>query len=209
MANFKPLRKTKSALSTTQIVDGQFLFATDTRELFVDVGNTRLQCVFPVPEIEPLTIRLGNRLWEYDGINPVDIDLDATIWVNVDHYNGIASVSGAGWYRPNTACIISCTVQSGYQFDGWYMNGSKVSGDTTYAFPVGSENMSLIAQANAISTPPSGGGGSDEPTDPPTGEPPTDEPPTGSPSPVPDPSTPIEPPTDEPTDPPTEVPTGE
>jgi hypothetical protein len=48
MEEFKPLRKTKSQLSDTPIVDGQFLFATDTRELFVDVDNIRLQCISPV-----------------------------------------------------------------------------------------------------------------------------------------------------------------
>jgi hypothetical protein len=50
MSLFKPLRKTKSQLSGTPITDGQFIFTTDTRELFIDIDSVRLQCTFPVSD---------------------------------------------------------------------------------------------------------------------------------------------------------------
>jgi uncharacterized repeat protein (TIGR02543 family) len=200
MPNFTTFRRKKSELSATPIVDGQFIFTTDSRELFVDVDNIRLQCVFPVPpvpEIEPLTIRLGDREYYYDGSQPVDMDLNATIEIILSDNIGITSVSGGGWYREGDTCEISCTVQSGYQFDGWYdENFEWISGLKTFSFTVNT-SRTLTARAHFI---PPDDGPTNEPTPSPTPE--GTSAPTSTPTATPTPSP-------EPTEAPTEAPTEE
>lgn len=49
---------------------------------------------------------------------------------------GIASTSGGGTYSSGSYCTVSCSLQSGYQFDGWYNGSTKVSSNQTYSFYV-------------------------------------------------------------------------
>ena len=45
MATFKPIKKAKAGVLTTPIQEGQFLCATDTGEMWLDVSNSeRIQC---------------------------------------------------------------------------------------------------------------------------------------------------------------------
>ncbi|MDR1098005.1 MAG: hypothetical protein LBL57_07735 [Tannerella sp.] len=187
-------------------MDGQFIFTTDTRELFADVGNTRLQCVFPLPAQQSLTLLKGDEAYYYDGSQPVEIDLDATIRIILSKLDGIGSVSGEGWYRPGETCTISCTLQANSHFDGWYDEQfNLISGLRTYSFPA-EKAMTLIARAT-LSPPPPEDGTTSEPTEPPTGTP-ENTAPTLSPEPTPE-QGPTEEPTEAPTEDPTEEPTEE
>jgi uncharacterized repeat protein (TIGR02543 family) len=46
------------------------------------------------------------------------------------------SVSGAGSYASGAQCTLVASAALGYTFDGWYLNGSKVSSNASYSFTV-------------------------------------------------------------------------
>lgn len=62
---------------------------------------------------------------------------------------GIASTSGSGQYSAGYNLVISCTVMSGYNFDGWYVNGVKVGSNLTYNFIV-AQDITVTAMAVSI-----------------------------------------------------------
>jgi uncharacterized repeat protein (TIGR02543 family) len=49
---------------------------------------------------------------------------------------GISATTGAGTYNSGATATVGCTVQSGYTFDGWYENSTKVSSSKSYNFTV-------------------------------------------------------------------------
>jgi hypothetical protein len=95
---------------------------------------------------------------------------------NINAYGseGISSVSGGGTYGLFAACTLSCILEEGYSFDGWYDANAnvKVSESQTYRFTV-TESKVLTARAIPDTT--------EEPTttqEPTTQEPTTTEEPT-------------------------------
>jgi len=61
-----------------------------------------------------------------------------------------ANISGAGAYEYNSDATISLNVNNGYNFLGWYKNGSFYSLDTTLQFNNIAENINLEAQFSII-----------------------------------------------------------
>lgn len=65
------------------------------------------------------------------------------------------TVSGGGIFKQGTNCTLTANSNSGYTFDGWYENGSKVSSSSTYTFTVSSNRtltakFSVLIQTNTI-----------------------------------------------------------
>lgn len=49
------------------------------------------------------------------------------------------TVIGTGKYKANEECIAVATPDSGFEFDGWYINGKRVSSKPSYTFSVKSD----------------------------------------------------------------------
>ena len=62
---------------------------------------------------------------------------------------GISSTSGDGTYHDGDKVLINAVVQAGYNFDGWYLDNSKVTGDTSYSFTMTPGNKTFTAKATA------------------------------------------------------------
>jgi uncharacterized repeat protein (TIGR02543 family) len=79
---------------------------------------------------------------------------------------GIASTTGAGTYNSGTTITVSCTVQTGYTFDGWYEGATKVSGIQSYSFTViAARTLQARATQNTYTiTATAGNGGSISPS---------------------------------------------
>lgn len=55
--------------------------------------------------------------------------------VEVSCSNG-GTVNGRGMYSLNEECTVNAVVDPGYEFDGWYINGKRVSSSSSYTFTV-------------------------------------------------------------------------
>lgn len=64
------------------------------------------------------------------------------------------SVNGAGSYAAGAQCTLVASAALGYTFDGWYLNGSKVSSNASYSFTV---NGNASYEARFTSGQPQGG----------------------------------------------------
>lgn len=64
---------------------------------------------------------------------------------------GGGTVSGAGDYKDGDNVTIVATPDDGYQFDGWYSNGSKISSTQKYSFTA-TENTSISAVFSVVTT---------------------------------------------------------
>lgn len=64
---------------------------------------------------------------------------------------GGGTVSGAGTYKDGENVTIVATPDDGYQFDGWYSNGSKISNTQKYSFTA-TENTSISAVFSIVPT---------------------------------------------------------
>lgn len=64
------------------------------------------------------------------------------------------SVNGAGSYAAGAQCTLVASAALGYTFDGWYLNGSKVSSNASYSFTV---NGNATYEARFTSDQPQGG----------------------------------------------------
>lgn len=62
---------------------------------------------------------------------------------------GISSTSGDGTYHDGDKVLINAVVQAGYNFDGWYLDNSKVTDDTSYSFTMTPGNKTFTAKATA------------------------------------------------------------
>lgn len=66
---------------------------------------------------------------------------------------GGGTVSGAGNYKDGENVTITATADEGYEFDGWYSGGEKISSAPSYSFSA-VENFSVSAVFNPVSTEP-------------------------------------------------------
>ena len=66
---------------------------------------------------------------------------------------GGGTVKGSGTYKDGDNVTIVATPDSGYEFDGWYSNGIKISSTTRYSFTA-TENVSISAVFNPVVTTP-------------------------------------------------------
>lgn len=66
-----------------------------------------------------------------------------TISVSANPTNG-GSVSGGGTYQQGQSCTVYATANSGYTFTNWTENGTQVSTNANYSFPV-TGNRTLVA----------------------------------------------------------------
>lgn len=64
---------------------------------------------------------------------------------------GGGTVSGAGTYKEGENVTIVATPDDGYQFDGWYSDGSKISNTQKFSFTA-TENTSISAVFSAVTT---------------------------------------------------------
>jgi Tfp pilus assembly protein PilE len=64
---------------------------------------------------------------------------------------GGGTVNGAGTYTDGSNVTITATPDDGYEFDGWYSNGAKISSTQSYSFTA-SEDISITAMFNAVTT---------------------------------------------------------
>lgn len=60
-------------------------------------------------------------------------------------------VDGSGSYRDGDNVTITATPDDGYEFDGWYSNGTKISSTMRYSFTA-SEDISISAVFSPVST---------------------------------------------------------
>lgn len=60
-------------------------------------------------------------------------------------------VDGSGSYRDGDNVTITATPDDGYEFDGWYSNGRKISSTMRYSFTA-SEDISISAVFSPVST---------------------------------------------------------
>lgn len=81
--------------------------------------------------------------WAIDDISITELNPQYTITVNANN-DVWGSVSGGGTYNAGTACTITATPASGYQFLSWKKNGMVVSTNAAYTFTV-SENATYTA----------------------------------------------------------------
>lgn len=73
-----------------------------------------------------------------------------TWYINVSSSGG-GSVSGGGEFKNGDKVTLVATADSGYEFDGWYSNGIKVSNKEKYTFTA-NENISYSAVFNPVET---------------------------------------------------------
>ena len=64
---------------------------------------------------------------------------------------GGGTVSGSGSYGDGDNVTITANADSGYEFDGWYTNGTKISSAPSYSFTA-TKDMTISAKFNAITT---------------------------------------------------------
>lgn len=73
-----------------------------------------------------------------------------------DTSKGTVSKEGSGEYM--SVCILTATAKTGYVFEGWYLDGKKVSEETVYSFGVDARNYDFtakfISKAEAYGTTP-------------------------------------------------------
>lgn len=106
--------------------------------------------------------------WYVDGVkvsgdNPYtfkaerNISLEAKFTLKLDKYTVTVTadpelggtVSGGGTFDENTPVTVTATVNTGYVFDGWYENGTKVSNNREYNFIL-TANRTLVAKFTLI-----------------------------------------------------------
>lgn len=75
----------------------------------------------------------------------------AASWIINVSSSGGGTVSGAGEYENGKKVTITAAADDGYEFDGWYSNGVKVSSSAKYTFKA-NENASFSAVFNPVET---------------------------------------------------------
>lgn len=74
------------------------------------------------------------------------------IWIINVSTGGGGTVSGEGEYKNGDRVTVTASPDDGFEFDGWYSNGIKVSGSKKYSFTA-NENVSLSAVFNSVQEP--------------------------------------------------------
>ena len=126
--------------STSQYVS----FVSNTYTVGTMETNAQVECTFNVviasncPESEqlPLSFTLNADVGLI--VESAEILKNTFITVVASPNEG-GTVSGNGKFVPGTTCTIAATTSPGYVFLGWKLNGSVVSGLTTYSFTVTSD----------------------------------------------------------------------
>ncbi len=93
--------------------------------------------------VKNLSAKDGDNINLYAQWTPVGYTVTTT------KTTGISSTSGDGTYHDGDKVTINAVVQTGYNFDGWYLDNSKVSGDTSYSFTMTPGNKTFAAKATA------------------------------------------------------------
>ena len=89
---------------------------------------------------------------------------NVTYTVNVSYDENQGTASAGGEFTAGDFCLLTATAKEGFAFDGWYIEGKKVSSDASYRFAVKS-NVNVEAKFKSVET----GGGSTDPTPTPGG----------------------------------------
>ena len=89
---------------------------------------------------------------------------NVTYTVNVSYDENQGAASAGGEFTAGDFCLLTATAKEGFAFDGWYIDGKKVSSDASYRFAVKS-NVNVEAKFKSVET----GGGSTVPTPTPGG----------------------------------------
>ncbi|WP_290912297.1 leucine-rich repeat protein [Eubacterium sp.] len=89
---------------------------------------------------------------------------NVTYTVNVSYDENQGTASAGGEFTAGDFCLLTATAKEGFAFDGWYIDGKKVSSDASYRFAVKS-NVNVEAKFKSVET----GGGSTDPTPTPGG----------------------------------------
>ncbi|MDD6727955.1 MAG: zinc-ribbon domain-containing protein [Eubacteriales bacterium] len=74
-------------------------------------------------------------------------------WIINAGSSGGGTTSGGGEYENGDKVTLKAVADEGYEFDGWYSNGIKVSSDAKYTFTA-NENASFSALFNPVETAP-------------------------------------------------------
>lgn len=74
------------------------------------------------------------------------------IWIINAGTGGGGTVSGGGEYKNGDKVTVIATPDDGFEFDGWYSDGIKVSGSQKYSFTA-NENISLSAVFKYVQQP--------------------------------------------------------
>ncbi len=103
-------------------------------------------------------LELNNKELTPD-VNATGNDIEnVTYTVNVSYDENQGQISGGGVFTAGDFCLLTATAKDGYTFDGWYIEGKKVSSDASYRFAVKS-NVNIDAKFTAKNTGGSTGGG--------------------------------------------------
>ena len=89
---------------------------------------------------------------------------NVTYTVNVSYDENQGAASAGGKFTAGDFCLLTATAKEEFAFDGWYIDGKKVSSDASYRFAVKS-NVNVEAKFKSVET----GGGSTDPTPTPGG----------------------------------------
>ena len=89
---------------------------------------------------------------------------NVTYTVNVSYDENQGAASAGGEFTAGDFCLLTATAKEGFAFEGWYIDGKKVSSDASYRFAVKS-NVNVEAKFKSVET----GGGSTAPTPTPGG----------------------------------------
>ena len=71
-----------------------------------------------------------------------------TLTVTAENGGIVDNVNGS--YKENDKIILKATCDNGFNFDGWYINGSKISSELNYEYTMPAQNVEVIAKFNAI-----------------------------------------------------------
>ena len=83
---------------------------------------------------------------------------NVTYTVNVSYDENQGTASAGGEFTAGDFCLLTATAKEGFAFDGWYIEGKKVSSDASYRFAVKS-NVNVEAKFKSVETGGGGGGG--------------------------------------------------
>ena len=122
------------------------------------IHNSGLSCrTFSTDEIQAIRV---NGMFGFDPQNPTDYtgtlmseknqvvfgfpSYEYTVNVTVNPLEGGSVSGGDGMYYLGQSCTLTATANTGYCFYNWTENGTVVSSNATYSFPV-SGNMNIVA----------------------------------------------------------------
>ena len=83
---------------------------------------------------------------------------NVTYTVNVSYDENQGAASAGGEFTAGDFCLLTATAKEGFAFDGWYIDGKKVSSDASYRFAVKS-NVNVEAKFKSVEIGGGGGGG--------------------------------------------------